>query len=129
MFSLAGFISTNLGMPNVGDTPGNRGQCVGLIERWLDVNGKLHVWGDAKDLLSNADVNVYHVFKNQPMNYPSTGSIVVWDGTWGSGHGHCAVVIGANVRHLAVFEQNNPTGSYPVVGNHDYTGVLGWLSW
>jgi hypothetical protein len=129
MFSLLGFIANHLGFDNVGDTPGNKGQCVGLIECWLDANQLPHVWGDAKDLLANADVRRYHVTRNTPANVPPPGSVIVWDGSWGSGHGHCAVVIAANVQYFASFEQNNPIGAGCGVKVHGYACVLGWLTW
>ena len=129
MFNLFGFISTYLGQMNVGDTPENIGECVGLVEKWLDVNGKLHIWGNARELLVNADVRSYRVFKNNPTNVPPAGSIIVWDGTWGNGFGHTAVVIAGNMNHFVSFEQNNPVGHPPTVVEHDYQGVLGWITW
>ena len=126
---LATFISALLGQPNVGDTAENAGQCVGLVERWLDANKKPHIWGDAKDLMKNAPPSVFKVTSNQPLNAPPPGSIVCWDSSWGLGHGHTAVVIAANRTRLAVFEQNNPIGSVPIVWTHGYTGVAGWISW
>jgi surface antigen len=127
--NLATFIANYLGVPNTGDTIENAGQCVGLVEKWLDENGRAHVWGDAKDLLQQADLKVYKVTRNLPLNAPKPGAVVVWNGTWGAGHGHTAVVVAANRRLLVVFEQNNPVGSAPVVATHGYTGVLGWISW
>jgi len=126
---LANFINAYLGSANTGDTPENRGQCVGLVEKWLDVNGKPHIWGDARDLLTNADVHTYKVVRNLPMNYPPPGAIVCWNGNWGAGHGHTAVVVAANVHYLVVLEQNNPEGSAPIVATHGYTDVLGWITW
>jgi hypothetical protein len=112
----------------VGDTPENKGQCVGLVEQWLDANLKLHIWGDAKALLVNADPKVYKVTDNTPLNFPPLGAIVVWGADWGNGHGHCAVAVAANASRMAVFEQNNPVGSPPVLATHGYSGVLGWLT-
>ena len=126
---LAGFLSAYLGVANTGDNPVNRGQCVGLVEQWLDAQHKPHIAGNAKDLLANADLHSYKVTGNLPANYPPAGAIIVWGASWGAGYGHCAVVIGANRHYLAVFEQNNPTGHPPVVATHGYTGVVGWISW
>jgi hypothetical protein len=125
--TLIRFILLNFGRALVGDTPENRGQCVGLVEAWLDVNLKVHIWGDAAALLLNADHNVYKVVKNTPLNAPPMGAIVVWGADWGDGHGHCAVVVAANASRMAVFEQNNPAGSPPVLATHGYSGVVGWL--
>jgi surface antigen len=127
--NLATFVAAYLGVPNTGDTPGNAGQCVGLVEKWLDTNGKQHIWGNAKDLLQGADLKQFKVVHNLPLNAPQPGAVVCWDGTWGGGFGHTAVVVAANRRFMAVFEQNNPDGWPPVVATHGYTGVLGWISW
>jgi CHAP domain len=129
MINLAAFISTLLGAPNVGDTPENTGQCVGLIERWLSSNTKPHIWGDAKDLLANADLKIYRIVHNNPTNAPPPGAVVVWDASWGAGHGHTAICVAGNANHLAVFEQNDPMGSPCLVATHDYAGVAGWLYW
>ena len=126
--TLIKFISLIWGRVLVGDTPENKGQCVGLVEQWLDANLKLHIWGDAKALLVNADPKVYKVTDNTPLNFPPLGAIVVWGADWGNGHGHCAVVVAANASRMAVFEQNNPVGSPPVLATHGYSGVLGWLT-
>jgi surface antigen len=123
------FIAANLGVGNVGDTSVNAGQCVGLVERWLDVNGKKHIWGNAKDLLQQADLKQFKVVRNLPLNAPQPGAVIVWDGTWGGGFGHTAVVVAANRNLVVVFEQNNPIGAAPVVATHGYAGVLGWISW
>lgn len=128
MIDLAPFISKYLGVANTGDTPGNLGQCVGLIEVWLDANSKPHIPGNAVDLLANADPKIYKKTANIPTNWPQPGNIVCWNATWGAGYGHTAIVVAANVNLMAVFEQNNPIGSPPVVATHNYSGVQGWLT-
>jgi len=128
MIDLATFISKYLGVANTGDTAQNRGQCVGLIEVWLTANGKPHVWGNAADLIANADAKVYKKVTNIPTNIPPVGAIVCWGPTWGGGAGHTAIVVAANVNLLVVFEQNDPTGSAPVVATHNYGGMQGWLT-
>jgi hypothetical protein len=125
--TLIAFIQRYLGVANTGDTPANRGQCVGLIEVWSDEHHLPHLWGNAKDLLANADPAHYTVVHNAPTNFPSPGSIVVWGSTWGGGYGHTAVVVAATELLIVVFEQNDPDGSPPVVATHDYSGVIGWL--
>lgn len=129
MTDLTSFVNQYLGAADTGDTPENKGQCVGLVEKWLDVNGKPHIWGDADQLMENADRKVYKVETNQPTNFPPAGAIVCWNGNWGAGHGHTAIVVAANIYYLAVFEQNNPDGSSPIVATHGYTDVLGWITW
>jgi len=124
---LATFISDYLGKANTGDTPQNAGQCVGLVEKWLDVNKKPHIWGNADQLLANADPKVYKRVTNIPTNHPPPGAVVCWNNAWGGGAGHTAIVVASNVMALVVFEQNDPIGSPPVVATHNYSGVAGWL--
>ena len=128
MVDLPTFISNYLGKANTGDTAQNRGQCVGLVEVWLDANKKPHIWGNAADLLNNAPLKFYKVVRNIPTNIPPVRSIVCWDTTWGGGAGHTAIVVASNVNLLVVFEQNDPDGSAPVVATHNYGGVQGWLT-
>ena len=123
------WVAKTLDVANTGDNPVNRGQCVGLVEAWLDVLGKPHIPGNAKDLLDGADHKVYKVTANLPSNFPQPGAIIVWGGSWGGGYGHTAVVLAANVNHVVTFEQNDPTGSPPLVATHNYSGVIGWISW
>jgi surface antigen len=111
----------------VGDTPQNKGQCVGLVEVWLDTFGLPHIWGNAKDLLTNADKNAYDVIYNTPTNVPAPGSIICWDSSWGEGDGHTALVLKADVNSFTVLEQNNPIGSPVRQGTHAYQGVQGWI--
>jgi surface antigen len=124
---LIAFIAQYLGARGTGTTPENRGQCVGLIERWLGVLGVGPIWGNAVDLMRNADPTVYTVVRNEPKNYPPAGAIVCWDSSFGAGFGHTAVVIAATSTWMAVFEQNNPTLTPPMVATHLYTGVSGWI--
>lgn len=115
------------GLTAVGDTPENRGECVGLVELWIDMLGLPHVWGDAKDLLANADAGHFRRVNNGPDNYPSPGDIVVWNDSWGSGHGHTAIAVTGAPALFIAFEQNDPIGSTPALKCYDYKGVAGWL--
>lgn len=124
---VAAFIRAYTGKVGVGDTPGNRGQCVGLVEVWTDSLGLPHVWGNAKDLLADAPAASYGVVTNQPTNYPVSGDVVVWGPSWGAGFGHTGVVVSADVMALTVFQQNDPTGSVPHLKRYTYAGVAGWL--
>ena len=129
MIDLAAFIGKYLGVAGTGNTPINKGQCVGLIEIWLSANIKPAIWANAVDLLDMADKKYYKKVVNIPTNEPPPGAIVCWDGTWGNGYGHTAIVVAANVHQLVVFEQNDPTGSPPIVATHNYSHVTGWLKW
>lgn len=121
------FIQHYAGKAGVGDTSENIGQCVGLVERWIDTLGLPHVWGNAKDLLDNADPARYGIIHNLPENYPAVGDIVVWSNTWGGGFGHTGIAVTANVMELTAFEQNDPDGSTPHIRRYTYAGVVGWL--
>lgn len=113
-----------------GDTSINYGQCVGLIEVWLDRLGlnNPHLYGNAKDLLNNADSSKFDIIKNDitnPNQFPLPGDILVYDKTWGGGYGHTGVVLVADGKSIILFEQNNP--SVPVIKRETYKGLLGWL--
>ena len=125
---LIAFVRKYLGVANTGDNPVNKGQCVGLIEVWIDEHKLPHIFGNAKDLLTNADRAHYTVTMNAPTNIPQPGAILVWGASWGGGYGHTAVVIAASLMQVVVFEQNDPDGSPPIVATHDYSGVLGWIA-
>ena len=129
MIDLPRFIRAHLGAAHTGNTPGNMGQCVGLVEVWLDANAKPRIPGNAMDLLGNADRKVYLATPNMPDNYPPPGAVLCWSSAMGAGYGHCAVVVASNSMHVVVFEQNNPDGSPPSVATHGYQNVTGWLSW
>jgi CHAP domain len=126
---LEGFIDTELGKANAGTNDINRGQCTGLVALWLAACMKPPIFADGKDMLTNASPTAYHIEVNTPINYPISGDVVAWNANFGAGHGHTAIVLAANVGGVVVFEQNNPDGAPPLVTTHDYTDVLGWLSW
>lgn len=124
---LALFMRAYQGKANVGNTPANRGECVGLVAVWADALGMPHVWGNAKDLLGNAPVPPYQVVENQPINYPEPGDIVVWGPSWGGGFGHTGIAVTAAVMEFTAFQQNDPDRSTPHLKLYGYDGVIGWL--
>jgi hypothetical protein len=124
---LPAFISRYSGRPGAGDTPGNRGQCVGLVEMWVDTLLLPHIWGNAADLLANAPLAAYGRIYNTPTNFPLPGDIVVWGTTWGGGFGHTGIAVTAHVMSFTAFQQNDPTDSPPHLKVYTYSGVLGWL--
>lgn len=123
---LLDFISRYLGKGNTGTNSVNSGQCVGLVEVWVDTITHPRIAGNAKDLLANADPQHYTIVQNGPSNFPPPGAIVVWGPSWGEGYGHCAVAVAGSPLQLVVFEQNDPAGYPPLVATHSYSGVLGW---
>lgn len=130
---LIDFINKWYGVANMGDTPENKGQCVGLSEVWLDTLGlnTPHLYGNAKDLLANADPSKFIKVTNDPNNYnqfPPPGAVMVFGSSWGAGYGHTGAILRANGYGFTQFEQNNPTGTRPTITNfRSYAGVLGWF--
>lgn len=114
---------------NVGNTPDNTGQCVGLVMVWLASQNQPHIWGHAKDLLTNADRNFYEVILNTPEAIPQKGDVIVWGQGFNSTYGHTAICTGkTDVNTFEVFEQNNPIGSdCHLRAYKNYAYVLGWL--
>lgn len=124
---LSRFVSKYTGAPMVGDTDPNRGECVGLVEVWIDFLKLPHVWGNAAQLLDNAPDGSYYVIFNTATNFPVAGDIVVWGTSWGGGFGHTGVIISANAMSFLAFEQNDPMGATPRLKHYTYEGVRGWL--
>jgi hypothetical protein len=100
------------GQNGIGDTPQNDGQCVGLVEVWLDKIGAPHIWGNACDLAANADTNSYVITPNDPSYVPTEGDIAVLPAGWGgSSVGHTFIVApGTDATTLVAFEQNDRIG-------------------
>ena len=124
------FIKKYEGVSNVGNTPGNSGECVGLIQLWIAKLGLKHCWGHAKDIFANASTNEYEKVENAPDIYPDEGDIICWNSTMGNGFGHIAIVISSDPEKdtVEVFESNNPYGEPP--RKHTYSnwrGIIGWL--
>ncbi len=129
MLTLQQFITKYTGV-KCGNTNENFGQCVGLISLWQDNLGASHEYGNAKDLLNNADQTKFNVIYNSPFNAPKPGDILVFNSSWGGGYGHTGIVTSASVWSFSLFEQNNPLNAAPHVLAHstsDYFSVLGWL--
>ncbi len=128
MLSLNDFINTYTGKPNVGNTPENIGQCVGLVEVWDDNLGEPHIWGNAKDLCANAQGDGdFVVIYNTPAGVPGVGDIFCFDGTYGGGAGHTGIVTAATTSSVTLFEQNDPEGSTPHIKTYTYNHSIGWI--
>ena len=128
--TLQEFINKYLGQSNVGNTPENRGQCVGLVSVWMDNFSIPHDWGNAKDLLVNANPDFFDIIKNDPNDlsqFPVPGDTVVFDGNLGGGFGHTGICVTADGNVINLFQQNDPIGSTPHQKSYGYSHVLGWL--
>lgn len=134
MQTLDEFINTNTGKADVGNTQDNRGQCVGLDSVWMDNLGIPHEWGNAIDLLKNADPNYFDVVYNKlgdTSQFPPDGAIVVLGKPYGlvNGvyYGHTGLSINSDGNTLRLFEQNDPEGSTPHMKEYGYEACIGWL--
>lgn len=123
------FLAKYTGATGVGNTPQNKGECVGLVMVWAQALGLPHVWGHAKDLLVNADRAAYDVIPNTPSAVPQAGDIIVWRQGFNGTYGHTAISTGkATTATFEVFEQNNPLGAGCRVATYrNYAYVDGWL--
>lgn len=128
MLSFQEFLAKFNGQNNVGNTPENKGQCVGLVAVWFDNLGLAHVWGDAKDLYANADPKFYIKIPNTPDAIPQKGDAVVWSAKYNGTVGHTGLATGTgNLNTFEAFEQNDPTGSNCHLRTYNYNAVIGWL--
>jgi len=129
--NLQDFIKKYEGVPNIGNTDANKGECVGLVMVWVENLGKSHFWGHAKDLFANAPEDEWDRIENSPSSYPKAGDIMCWGASWGGGYGHTGVVESSSpsTDSFICFEQNYPTGSPPhLVTRKAWNGIIGWLS-
>jgi surface antigen len=106
----------------------DNGECTAIPHLWQKVNGWPIVTGNADQTLDRASSSAYEKVHNSASNYPPKGAIMVWDGSWGGGYGHTAVVVSANEHSFDSVEQNNGDGGLAHVVTHPhYKGVLGWF--
>lgn len=127
--TLEEFISKYSGQKNVGNTPENRGECVGVSSLWMDNFDIPHVWGHATDLYKNASTKDFTKIPNTPDAIVQKGDIVVWGKGYNGTFGHTGVATGTNtdVNRFDCFQQNDPLGSTPHIKNYNYAYVIGWL--
>ena len=129
--TLKEFIKKHTGVENVGNTPANKGQCVGLVMVYIDeVLGLSHFWGNAKDLLYNAPDDKWDKFLNTPLAVPIQGDVLVWKGIIINNietPGHTAIFKEGNVNDFYSFDANYPVGSKPHIQYHTYDNLLGWM--
>lgn len=122
------FLNQYNGQRGVGNTPENKGECVGLVMVWIKYINSPHIWGHAKDILTNADRTAYEVILNTPSAVPQKGDVVVWSSRFNGTYGHTAIATGSgNINIFEVFEQNNPVGNGCRLHSYNYNYVTGWL--
>lgn len=122
------FFNLYNGVPNVGNTDINKGQCVGLASVFMDYFNIPHVWGNAKDIFYNAPDQYFDKILNTVDALPVKGDIICWNEKMGGGYGHIGICDG-NVKQMTldVFQQNDPAGKPPYVKNYSYDNIIGWL--
>ena len=138
--NLSDFIAKYKGLGGVGDTEANKGQCVGLVEVWLDNLGLPHLWGNAIDLPKNINPNFYRYILNDltiPSLIPSPGDLIIYkanNALFETGpFGHVSICISSTDTTFTDFNQN--AGTTPAqrvcrVIDHprgSYVGILGWI--
>ena len=103
-------------------------QCVDLIKQYnKDVIGAPIWTGDPKDYVTNPRPAFYTYEKNTPWYVPPRGSIAIWNGNEGGGHGHTGIVLTSSVLRFSSLDQNWPKGSPVSVVQHNYSNVAGFL--
>lgn len=125
------------GKPGIGNTPENKSECVGLVAKWIEALGLPHVWGNAINLLDNADKSQFIIVSNSPTNSPSEGDVVVLGKPFGQYtdslgvvryYGHTGIATkNCNDAILELFEANDPVGSPPHIKQYNYESCIGWL--
>lgn len=122
------FLGKYEGQGNIGDTPQNTSQCVGLIEVWTDFLGLSHTWGNADDLLANANIQYFQIIPNTPDNIPQAGDIVCFSKEFNGTVGHAGISTGVgDVTSFELFEQNDPLGGVCQKKTYTYQFVQGWM--
>jgi regulator of replication initiation timing len=130
---LKDFINKWINKGSVGNTPENKGQCVGLVCVWVDELGLDHIWGNAKDLWKNYNPNQFDFVLNTADAYPIAGDIIVWNENMGGGYGHTAIATGVNQTEgkatdwFEAFSQNDPTGSPCILKKYSYDNITGFI--
>uniref|UniRef100_A0A7C5URM9 CHAP domain-containing protein n=1 Tax=candidate division CPR3 bacterium TaxID=2268181 RepID=A0A7C5URM9_UNCC3 len=130
---LKDFINKWINKGGVGNTPENKGQCVGLVCVWVDELSLDHIWGNAKDLWKNYNPNQFDFVLNTADAYPIAGDVVVWNEKMGGGYGHTAIATGVHHTEgkatdwFEAFSQNDPTGSPCILKKYSYNNVIGFI--
>ena len=109
-------------------------QCMDLAVAYMNyiTDGKITMWGNAKDAINNDFKGLATVYKNTPSFKPQYGDIVVWTTGKFSTYGHIAIVTNGDANgdlmRFISLDQNWYGGGLAKTEvaqyiNHDYTGV------
>lgn len=103
-------------------------QCVDLTKAYdREVIGGTGLKGNAIDYIKNPSPQFYEYFSNTLLYIPPKGAIAVWNSKVGAGFGHVGIVLEASLMKFKSFDQNWPKGSPPLLVDHTYTNVVGFL--
>ena len=110
-------------------------QCVDLFNRYLvdclgisnpiqmfPVASAYQIWDYAKDN------SFFKRVQNTPTGVPNKGDILIWNKSQSLPYGHVAIFDSGDVNKFKSFDQNWPLGSVSKLVDHNYTGLIGWLS-
>jgi hypothetical protein len=113
-----------------GSQPGENdyGQCTAIVHAFERDNGLPIVYGDARDTYKNSMVggtsSPYKQLAYTSGVIPPVPSVVVWNGTWGGGFGHTAVVTQADATGFYALSQNDPTDSKVAMKRYNYSSAI-----
>jgi len=106
------------------------GQCMDLYRQYVKevlgfpqsppVKGAYQVWDT---YLSQ----YFDRIDNTPIGIPRKGDILIWGQSVGK-YGHIAVFLEGNTSSFRSFDQNWAVGTNCHIQNHNYNGLLGWLT-
>lgn len=112
---------------------GITGQCVSLSQAWAEVNGVtgspvFPVQYAYQMAGSRPDFFTWEANKvGDPNSKPQPGDIVVFNQSYGGGAGHTGVCVSSDGYTMAIFQQNDPTGSGAYTKTYGFGGCSGWL--
>lgn len=118
--NIAGWVNANVWKYH--DFDGAYGsQCVDLFRYYhRDVVGDAQIGsvGSAKNIWTNAGMNRAY-YRVNASGRAQQGDVVVFDGSWGSGHGHVGIVLSDKGGKLTIINSNSST-----VGNGKPTNIV-----
>lgn len=106
------------------------GQCVDLYDQYCQdvVGSPIILIGGAADIWSNYPTSHFDRVLNTPTAIPKLGDVMIWDRTSSLPYGHVSIFKSGDINNFTSFDQNWPTGSVCKFVNHNYNGVIGWLT-
>lgn len=107
--------------------PGLGYQCmaIAVLYVYYITDGKVRMWGNAKDAINNNFQGLATVYENTPDFEPELGDIAVYTDSL---YGHIQMVLSGNLNYYTCLEQNWLNGGYDkwekaTIRTHYYDGV------